>query len=148
MFRHEAALPAAPLPLAASTLPVTLPLLGLLKRRTTRNKRCLPSLGSTCTVTLTSLCMGSGGDTQSEWVSGFIHHASMAVLHMGGGLRRTDPVNDRNSERKSSRSSGTKASHEQDEGAAFTYSRSTSERQPRPALRSALAHAPSGSAEG
>lgn len=36
-------------------LPVTLAPLGLVKRRTGRNKEDLPSLGSTCTVTLTSL---------------------------------------------------------------------------------------------
>ena len=52
----EAALPAVPLILVALMLPVTLTLLRLMNRRTTRNKFCLPSCGSTCTVTLTSLC--------------------------------------------------------------------------------------------
>lgn len=59
----EAALPAVPLLLVALMLPVTLVLLGLVNRRTTRNKCCLPSFGSTCTVTLTSLCRDKS-DTQ------------------------------------------------------------------------------------
>lgn len=62
-WTSEAALPAAPLLLAALMLPVTLVPLGLENRRTTRNKCCLPSFGSTCTVTLTSLCRDES-DTQ------------------------------------------------------------------------------------
>ena len=56
--KSEAALPGVPLLLVASMLPVTLMLLGLTNRRTTRNKFCLPSFGSTCTIILTSLCRG------------------------------------------------------------------------------------------
>lgn len=60
----EAALPAAPLLLVALMLPVTLVPLGLVNRRTTRNKCCVSSsFGSTCTVTLTSLCRDES-DTQ------------------------------------------------------------------------------------
>lgn len=60
---QEAALPAGPLLLVALMLPVTLVLLGLVNRRTTRNKFCLLSFGSTCTVTLTSLCRDKSDNT-------------------------------------------------------------------------------------
>ena len=59
----EAALPSVPLLLVALMLPVTLALPGLVNRRTTRYKCCVPAFGSTCTVTLTSFCRDES-DTQ------------------------------------------------------------------------------------
>lgn len=69
----EAALPAVPLWLVASMLPVTLVLLGLMNRRTTRNKCCLSSFGSTCTATLTSLCRDKSDTQVAKMVQVWVH---------------------------------------------------------------------------
>lgn len=68
----EAALPAVPLLLVALMLPVTLVLLGLMNRRTTRNKCCLSSFGSTCTDTLTSLCRDESDTPVTTMVQGWV----------------------------------------------------------------------------
>ncbi len=125
-----------PLLLVALMLPVTLEPLGLVNRRTTRNKCCLPSYGSTCTVTLTSLCRNESDTQLAEMAQVWVDDEGIMLaenhVRRGRAVKQTERVNQQSASKAEKRKTQPK------EGRPFTYSHSKTESQLRPPPRSSL----------
>lgn len=133
----EAALPVMPLLLVALMLPVTLELLGLVNRRTTRYKCCLPSFGFTCTVTLTSLCRDESDTQLTVMAQAWVEDEGIMLRDVQNHVRWAEELS-KQSGLINSQQAKVRKENTAKEGSPFTYSHSKTESQLHPPPRSLL----------